>query len=478
MFRDVSLLNRNHIYWSIFFILIIISLVTYTTQLSFAQDTKSLLNRNGIEVNNKTSTNAEHETEFLNNTLIVALRTPSTFDLFNTSLYQNTLFEDKIENIQNLSSIGAVIITIKNHDYIQQLKADLEKNPLVEGVIINRLLDGFLPPPVTIFPLVNLQKVPTGIDRIDAEPTSITTGSRSVINANVAVLDSGIDANHPDLNVAHQVYFRGTGPEDNCDHGTHVAGIIGAKDNLFGVVGVAPGVNLWNVKIMELSPSGICQPSWWSLINGLNYVAANSDSIDVANLSWNYNCGDNCFTDPYLNDIRNLELYIERVIEKGIIIVVSAGNDRINTDRVVPSFFQSVITTSALTDSDGKCGGIGPLSKGWGTMGEKYRDDTLADFSNYGTAVDIAAPGVDILSTLPGRNYGEMSGTSMAAPHVTGSLALIKSNHPDYPVSIIRNMLLESGSNQFIECNKEGYGYFNDDNDPSNEPLLYIKNLN
>ena len=476
MLKYEHLLNRNHIYWSIFFLSIITYLVTLTAPLTFAQDAKSLLTRDGIEVNNNNSINAEQETKFLNNTLIVALRTPSTFDLFNTSLSQNILFEDKIKNIQNLSSIGAVIITIKNHEYIQQLKADLEKNPLVEGVIIDRLLDGFLPPHVTIFPQVNSQKIPTGIDRIDAEPTSITTGSRPAINANVAVLDSGIDAHHPDLNVGHQVYFRGTGPEDNCDHGTHVAGIIGAKDNLFGVVGVAAGVNLWNVKIMELSSSGICQPSWNSLINGLNYVAANS--IDVANLSWNYNCGNNCFTDPYINEIKNLELYIERVIEKGIIVVVSAGNDKINTDRVVPSFFQSVITTSALTDTDGKCGGIGPHSKGWGTIGEKYRDDTLADFSNYGTAVDIAAPGVDILSTLPGGNYGEMSGTSMAAPHVTGSIAIIKSNHHDYPVSIIRNMLLESGSNQFIECNGKGYGYFTDDNDPSNEPVLYIKNLN
>jgi subtilisin family serine protease len=106
---------------------------------------------------------------------------------------------------------------------------------------------------------------------------------------------------------------------------------------------------------------------------------------------------------------------------------------------------------------------------------EKYKDDSLADFSNFGTIIDISAAGVDISSTLPGGNYGEMNGMSMAAPHVAGDIPIIKSNHPDYPLSTIRNILLETGSNQFIECNGRGYGYFQDDNDSHNEPLLYIK---
>jgi subtilisin family serine protease len=471
------LINNSSICLEFICIFVITSIITYSIQLSFAESSESTMDNSEIEINNRTNLNVASETEVLNNTLIVTLKTPNTFNLFNTSFFQNEFFIDKIENIESLSNIDAIIVTIKNQNDIQQLKTQLEKDPLVKGVIIDRLLDGFLPPKPDILQPPVLQQIPTGINRIGAEPTSPST----VINANVAVLDSGIDANHPDLNVLadRQVYFRGTGPEDNCEHGTHVAGIIGAKHNSFGVVGVAPGVNIWNVKVMELSSSsGICQPSWTSLLRGLNYIADNADSIDVANLSWNYVCGGNCLIDPYFTEIVQLETYLDRVIDNGVTLVVSAGNDGISAERVVPSLFQSVITTSALTDTDGKCGGIGPLSKGWGDLQEKYKDDTLADFSNFGAVIDIAAPGVDILSTLPGGNYGEMSGTSMAAPHVTGGVAIIKSNHSDYPVSIIRNMLLETGSNQFIDCNGKGYGYFHDDNDPHNEPLLYIKNLN
>jgi len=470
------IINNISIYFEFICIVLITYIFTYSIQSSFAESSESLMNNSKIEINNRTNLNVASETEVFNNTLIVTLKTPNTFNLFNTSFYQNEFFKDKIENIESLSNIGAIIITVKNQNDIQQLKAQLEKDPLVKGVIVDRLLDGFLPPKSDLLQPPVLQQTPTGINRIGAEPISPS----AVINADVAVLDSGVDANHPDLNVLadKQVYFRGTGPEDNCEHGTHVAGIIGAKHNSFGVVGVAPGVNIWNVKVMELSPtSGICQPSWSSLLRGLNYIADNADSIDVANLSWNYVCRGNCLIDPYFTEIVQLETYLDRVIDKGVTLVVSAGNDGINAERVVPSLFQSVITTSALTDTDGKCGGVGSLSKGWGELQEKYNDDTLADFSNFGAVVDIAAPGVDILSTLPGGKYGEMSGTSMAAPHVSGGVAIIKSNHPDYPVSIIRNMLLETGSNQFIECNGKGYGYFQDDNDPHNEPLLYIKNL-
>ena len=117
------------------------------------------------------------------------------------------------------------------------------------------------------------------------------------------------------------------------------------------------------------------------------------------------------------------------------------------------------------------------MSKEWGDTNEKYRDDTLADFSNFGTIIDIAAPGVDILSTLPGGLYGEMSGTSMPAPHVTGGVALITSTHPEYSPSIIRNVILETSPSPSIECNGQGYGYFSDDKDSINEPLLYVKNF-
>jgi subtilisin family serine protease len=280
------------------------------------------------------------------------------------------------------------------------------------------------------------------------------------------------------------VHFIETTAEDNCGHGTHVAGTIGAKHNNFGVVGVAPSANIWNVKIMKPWSPDLCAPTFSTIAQGIEYLLENSDEIDIVNWSWNYVCntGDPyeyviCSEDPNYNIIKEMESIVNKIFDAGIPIVVSAGNQGINSQKVVPSIFQSVITTSAISDTDGKCGGLGSLSSEWYKTGEEYQDDSLAGFSNYGTMIDLAAPGVDILSTLPNNQYGEMSGTSMAAPHVAGALAVLKSHYPEYSASILNNVLSQEGSNQWTDCNFHGYGYFTDDNDPYSEPLLYVKNI-
>jgi subtilisin len=317
------------------------------------------------------------------------------------------------------------------------------------------------------------QQIPTGIDRIDAEPSSTTPRS---IDVDVAILDSGIDANHPDLNVLidKQVNFIGDDPSDNCGHGTHIAGIIGAKDNDIGVVGVAPNATIWNIKVMEKNftdPKGSCPVDYDAVIKGLKFLLQNADSIDVANLSFSFMCIDFCNADQ----VTEIETLINQIIGRGVVVIVSAANDGVNAIKIVPAMLQMPITVSAMSDTDGKCGGLGPLSEEWELTHERMKDDTFANISNYGTVIDISAPGVDILSTFPGGLYQNMTGTSFAAPHVTGTAALIIASHEDILPTNVRNMLLEFGSNKSVECDGQGYGYFNNDKDPFPEPLLYAK---
>ena len=139
-----------------------------------------------------------------------------------------------------------------------------------------------------------------------------------------------------------------------------------------------------------------------------------------------------------------------------------------------PASNPDVITVSAIGDSDGKCGGLGPLLDR-GTM----MDDTFANFSNFGPSIDVAAPGVDILSTFNGTAYGILTGTSMAVPHVTGLAGYLKTINPNASPDEIREMITKSGSSPAAECQEnKGIGYFKGDLDEIPEPLLILpKNL-
>ena len=117
-----------------------------------------------------------------------------------------------------------------------------------------------------------------------------------------------------------------------------------------------------------------------------------------------------------------------RVVAGGITVVAAAANDSHRASLNIPASYNEVITVSALADTDGKAGGLcGNRCYSWGGYD---KDDTFADFSNYGADVDIMAPGKCIMSTIPGPSYEYMSGTSMAAPTVTGAVALYKSSRP------------------------------------------------
>jgi subtilisin len=300
------------------------------------------------------------------------------------------------------------------------------------------------------------QALPAGVDRVDGDRSSAISGNGiGAVDADIAIIDSGIDLTHPDLNVYRDVSFvygANSGNDDN-GHGTHVAGIAAAKDNLQGVVGIAPGARLWAVKVMDSTGSGLTS----TIIAGIDYVTQHANEIDVANLSFGCKCHSNA-----------LDLAIHNSVAAGITYVVSAGNSASDASAFSPSNHPDVISVSAIADSDGKCGGLGPSTK-YGN------DDTFASFSNYGSAVDMAAPGVNIYSTYKGGTYATLSGTSMASPHVTGAAALYKSSHLGVSPSEVKQALMGMGSSPSTVCDGNGHGYFSGDPDNIHEPLLYVR---
>ena len=312
------------------------------------------------------------------------------------------------------------------------------------------------------------QTLPTGINRVDADMSSTKSGNgNGDVDIDIAILDSGIDLKHSDLNVYHQKSFvttnsgfyslfgsRTTTANDDNGHGTHVAGIAAAKDNTVGSVGVAPGAKLWGIKVLDSKGTGPLS----TIIKGIDYVTQYANQVEVANLSLGCECKSTAF-----------DTAINNSVNAGIVFVVAAGNAGKDATNTSPANNPNVIAVSAVGDSDGKCGGKGP-STGYGN------DDALASFSNYGSVVDVAAPGAKIYSTYKGNTFATMSGTSMAAPHVAGAAALYLSNNPDASPLTVKSVLLSQGSNSNTSCDGNGYGYFTGDKDSIREPMLYLRN--
>ncbi|MFW6074408.1 MAG: Ig-like domain-containing protein [Chloroflexota bacterium] len=255
---------------------------------------------------------------------------------------------------------------------------------------------------------------PTGVDRIEADKndTANIDGNDDRVDADIAILDTGIDPDHPDLNIAGGVNCTGGfffpscqsgGFDDGNGHGTHVAGSAAALDNGSGVVGVAPGARLWAVKVLDDNGSGYM--SW--IVAGIDWVAANAGTIEVANMSLGCECSSSA-----------LDSALSNATDAGTAFVVAAGNSASDAATFSPANHPQVIAVSAMADFNGLPGG------GADPTCRTDVDDTFADFSNYGDVVDIAAPGVCIESTWPGGGYNTISGTSMASPHGAGAAAL------------------------------------------------------
>ncbi len=307
------------------------------------------------------------------------------------------------------------------------------------------------------------QSMPTGVNRIDADLNAKAKidGNDERVNADVAIIDTGIDLDHPDLYVYKNVTFvRGTrSGDDDHGHGTHVAGTVAALDNGVGVVGVAPGARLWAVKVLNRNGSGFIS----DIIKGVDYVTANASEIEVANMSLG---GGNSTS---LNDA------IKNSANKGVVYAVAAGNSATDAANTSPANSPDVLCVSAIADFNGLCGG------GAAATCRNDVDDTFADFSNYGSVVDIAAPGVCILSTWKDGTYSTISGTSMASPHVAGAAALYlvgRTKPTDGAgAKAVRDAIIQAGIPQTQSCQGDGNGGFTGDPDSSPEPLVYAKNL-
>ncbi|WP_462413632.1 S8 family peptidase [Neobacillus sp. Marseille-QA0830] len=238
-------------------------------------------------------------------------------------------------------------------------------------------------------------EVPSGVEMIQAPKVWDQTKGKGIT---IAILDTGCDLIHPDLK-GRIIGGRNFTKDDNglkesyCDyngHGTHVAGTIAGTANQQGVIGVAPEAKLLIVKVLDQNGSG--QYEW--IIKGIQYAI--EQKVDIISMS---------LGGP--EDIPELHEAIQKAVEQNILVVCAAGNEGDGQEATnewgYPGYYNEVISVGAIS-----------------------LDRRISDFSNSNNEVDLVAPGEDILSTYLNGKYAKLSGTSMAAPHVSGALALIK----------------------------------------------------
>ena len=231
--------------------------------------------------------------------------------------------------------------------------------------------------------------LPWGVDRVDAElvhPTNKGSGVK------VAILDTGIDLDHPDLAVAGNVTFVGgtTSGDDDNGHGTLVAGIVGALDNDIGVIGVAPEASLYAVKVLDQNGHTVAS----SVLSGIEWAADNN--MQVINMSFG----------GIMEIPSTVIMALGNAYDAGIVIVAGAGSSGTpggeGNNVWSPARYAPVIAVGA-TDNQ----------------------DTRYTYSSTGYALELVAPGVNIYSTTMGGDYGYMTGTSASSPHVAGVAALL-----------------------------------------------------
>ncbi|NCN27705.1 S8 family serine peptidase [bacterium] len=261
---------------------------------------------------------------------------------------------------------------------------------------------------------------PSGASAYASHAWNISTGSRDVV---VAVVDSGVDYNHKDLkgniwsgvvggqNVkGYNAITRAYDPMDDNSHGTHVAGVIGAStDNRIGIAGINWDVRIMPIKFLDRDGSG----STADAIAGIDWAVEHG--ANVMNMSW----GGGGYSQALYESLQRAEA-------EGVVLVAAAGNESANNDSVgsYPANYD-VESMMSVAASDSR--------------------DRMASFSNYGrTSVDLMAPGVGILSTVPGHSYASYNGTSMASPHVAGAAALLLARYPSMTPAEVKDTIMKT----------------------------------
>lgn len=343
--------------------------------------------------------------------------------------------DDAVENaIERLSRHSAIDYVEPNFRYTHQA---ISNDPYVSGGYLWGMY-GDVGSPVNRY----------GSQASEAWNAGFTGNS----NIFVAVLDEGIQINHPEL--APNIWTNPFDPVDGVDndgngyiddvngwnfaantrqvfdasgdeHGTHVAGTIGARGgNGSGIAGVN-----WNVKIISgkfLGPDG---GSTLDAVEAIDYFIALKNRHGLNLVAINASWGGSGYS-------RALHEAVIRAAKAGILFIAAAGNDGADNDST--AFYPANLDTRVGTRAVAQAAYNNVIS-----VAAIDRNGALAGFSNYGlTNVHIAAPGVDILSSIPGSQFGYMNGTSMAAPHVTGAVALYASTHPAVSAEAIREALL------------------------------------
>ncbi|MEM5811847.1 MAG: S8 family peptidase [Candidatus Aenigmatarchaeota archaeon] len=271
--------------------------------------------------------------------------------------------------LKNLDLIGARAVWLPNKAAVEKLASDPRVLRIDDDVIVEALG----------------QTLTWNIDRVDAELVWPTGNTADPVK--VGVLDTGISNRHPDLTPNVKGGYNAINPlkswNDDNGHGSHVAGIIAALNNDIGVVGVGPSIDLYAIKVLNAAGSGYLS----DVIEGIQWAVQNN--MQVLNMSLGTS-----------QDVQSLHDAIIQAYNTGIVLVGAAGNN--GGSVIYPAAYPEVIAVSA-TD----------------------QNDQIASWSSRGQEIDLAAPGVSIYSTYKGNKYATLSGTSMAAPHVSGVAALV-----------------------------------------------------